>query len=483
MGSIIRNRNHATSGILVNVRRQRSSCGIRARQLPAIRRRVSFVGLACLVALMLATPVGAASIWNVYFSNGSIPPGQKVRSESALPGPTKTFERGRDTGARLFVILGDFYAHSFQGELKAADGTTVRTLNWNIQSLTSTGQWRYASYRFGLQNLPPGEYKIDLMVDGAPKETYGFTLKNPRPAGVVPESSTAAVKDDAEAARSLHKAADGGDGHAMAKLGLMSFRGRGGLPKDDTEAVRWFRKGADVGDGLAMAFLGLSYWTGLGDLSKNEAEAVRWFRKGANAGDGRAMAMLGQAYWTGAGALARDEAEAVRWFRKGANTGDARAMAMLGEAYLTGRGALAQDDKAAVRWIRKAADSGDGFAMAMLGNLHETGEGGIAKDETQAVQWYRKGIEAGSGRAMAFLGSMYSAGRGGLVRDEAAAVRLYRDGASLLDAVAMFQLGQAYEVGRGVPKDRQEAARWYRRSVSFGSLDALDRLVALGEQP
>jgi hypothetical protein len=137
--------------------------------------------IVALVALVLAATTGgpahAASISNVYFSSGSVPPGQTFRSEGELPGPTKTFESGKDNVARLYVVLRDMSAHTFGGELKGPGGKVVRKLNWNVQSFNRAAAWRFVTYSFNLKNLEPGEYSIDLTVDDAPAGTYGFSLK------------------------------------------------------------------------------------------------------------------------------------------------------------------------------------------------------------------------------------------------------------------------------------------------------------------
>jgi hypothetical protein len=137
--------------------------------------------IVAVVALVLAGTIvgaaGAASISNVYFSSGSVPPGGTFRTEGELPGPTKTFERDKDKVARMYVILRDMSAHTFRGELKGPGGKVVRKLDWKVAPFNRAATWRYVSHRFDLKGLRPGEYSIDLMVDDAPAGTYGFTLK------------------------------------------------------------------------------------------------------------------------------------------------------------------------------------------------------------------------------------------------------------------------------------------------------------------
>lgn len=133
--------------------------------------------VACFGLVMLAATADAASIRNVYFSNGSVPPGQTFRSEGELPGPTKTFETGKDTVARMFVIFGDMYAHKMRGELKAADGKVVRKLDVEVPSFNRPASWRLFTHGFRLDGLAAGTYSIDLVVDDMPAGTHSFTLQ------------------------------------------------------------------------------------------------------------------------------------------------------------------------------------------------------------------------------------------------------------------------------------------------------------------
>ena len=142
-----------------------------------MRKAIVNTVVACFVLAMLATAADAASIRNVYFSNGSVPSGQTFRSEGELPGPTTTFESGKDTVARMFVIFGDMYAHKMRGELKGADGKVVRKLDVDVPSFNRSASWRFVTHGFRLNGLAAGTYSIDLMVDDMPAGTHSFTLK------------------------------------------------------------------------------------------------------------------------------------------------------------------------------------------------------------------------------------------------------------------------------------------------------------------
>ena len=127
----------------------------------------------------VASLAHAASIRNIYFSNGQLVPGQRYRSEGQLPGPVTTFVKGQDKTARLFVIFGDLDAHRLQGELKASSGKVVRRFDQPVDSLKTVAQWRVTTRGFDLDPLPPDEYTLELQIDGEAKGAYKFTLKAP----------------------------------------------------------------------------------------------------------------------------------------------------------------------------------------------------------------------------------------------------------------------------------------------------------------
>jgi hypothetical protein len=141
--------------------------------------RWACVLLAAVVLTVTGSGVGFAGLRNAWFSNGAMVQGQTVRSEGELPGETKVFESDKDKVARMFFVFGDRDAHALRGDLKAADGKTVRKLNYDLPALNraGTGTWRYAARSFNLEGLAPGVYTIDLIVDDGKVGTYSFTLK------------------------------------------------------------------------------------------------------------------------------------------------------------------------------------------------------------------------------------------------------------------------------------------------------------------
>ena len=135
--------------------------------------------LAIVCATSTFVPVLAASVRNVYFSNGDVVRGQLYRSTGELPGATKEFTKGKDKVARLFVIFGDLNAHKLSGDLKATDGKVVSRLNREVGSYTGSANasWRFVTHGFNLERLEPGEYQLELLIDDASHGTYALTLR------------------------------------------------------------------------------------------------------------------------------------------------------------------------------------------------------------------------------------------------------------------------------------------------------------------
>ena len=134
--------------------------------------------LATVVMVAVGSGVGIAGLRNAWFSSGTMVPGQIIRNEGELPGETKVFDKATDKVARLFLVFGDLDSHVLGGELKDPDGKVVRTVKYNVPSITRAGvSWRHTTYSFNLPNLDPAVYTLELTIDGGKPEKYSFTLK------------------------------------------------------------------------------------------------------------------------------------------------------------------------------------------------------------------------------------------------------------------------------------------------------------------
>src|SRR6266568_281491 len=117
----------------------------------------------------------------------------------------------------------------------------------------------------------------------------------------------------------IRAGADKGDAKAQYELGRAFFSGTLGVAKDEAEAVKWFHKAAEQNVADAQFSLGVCYANGRG-VAKDDAEAVKWFRKAAEQNFADAQYNLGVYYDSGEG-VAKDEVEAYKWWLLAAGQG------------------------------------------------------------------------------------------------------------------------------------------------------------------
>jgi uncharacterized protein len=101
-----------------------------------------------------------------------------------------------------------------------------------------------------------------------------------------------------------------------------------------------------------------------------------------------------------------------------------------------------------------------------------------------AVQALRASAEQGNAEAQFHLGLLYDHGRG-LPKNKDEALRWYRRAAMQGDTFAQNSLGDNYWEGTGVPKDDREAVRWWRLAADKGFVPAqhsLGKILAGGGQ-
>lgn len=119
------------------------------------------------------------------------------------------------------------------------------------------------------------------------------------------------------------EAANAGNAHAQASVGLLYSMGQG-VAVDYAAALRLFRLAAGRDDADAETYLGSMYAGGRG-VARDDAEAVRLFRLAADKGRARAEVDLADMYASGRG-VARNDAEALRLYRLAARQGNADGM-------------------------------------------------------------------------------------------------------------------------------------------------------------
>jgi TPR repeat protein len=168
--------------------------------------------------------------------------------------------------------------------------------------------------------------------------------------GSIFASGRGGVKRDLPAAFALcRKAAAGGFVPAQATLGMLFTRVR-----DYAQAALWLQKAAEQGDPEAQYNLGLAYIKGRG-VAADFGVAFSWMVKAAEQGLAPAQARLGLLYVTGDG-VALDPIEAHKWLILASKAGDAAAMGNYArsEAQL-GLMQIAEAQRRAAGWIKVSA--------------------------------------------------------------------------------------------------------------------------------
>jgi TPR repeat protein len=129
--------------------------------------------------------------------------------------------------------------------------------------------------------------------------------------------------------------AEGGNPYAQIQLALRYESGTSEIAKDQLEALKWFHKAADQGLPEAQYSLGVRYRYGedlAKDMPKNHAEGAGWLHKAAENGHVGAQSTLGACYYYGEG-VTRDPDAAIRWWRAAAAQGDESAQNNLRVAF------------------------------------------------------------------------------------------------------------------------------------------------------
>ncbi len=151
----------------------------------------------------------------------------------------------------------------------------------------------------------------------------------------------------------------------------------------------------------------------------------------------------------------------------------------LGLFYLAGLG-IQRDFAVAESWLLKAALQGKPLAAAYLSSIYLNPNSGIRKD-AEAFRWAKYSAEGGVPLGATLLSAVYLRGIG-TARNQDEGWRWARLAAEQGEPTGQFLLGSIYEDGTGgVPRNLDDAKKWYRRARDLGSSPARAALQRLGE--
>jgi len=316
---------------------------------------------------------------------------------------------------------------------------------------------------------PPPQKQPELEISG-------------RPASAEPGAYLLMAKAKALAVgdlQPLEEKAQAGDPEAQTQLALAYHAGVL-LKKDDTEALRLLHKAADRGSMAAEESLGIFSEAGIGMDRPAPADALNWYEKAVQQGSVDAATNIALMYANGKG-VARDTTQAVIWFRRAAEGGDPSAQYNLALMYQRGEG-VPQDYKEAVRWLTSAADRNLMPAMLDLAEISlQPPNSALAADVGRAVQYYEKAANLGNASAQATLGTIFMKGLQGKV-DYEQAVKWYRKAADQGEPDGELGLGVSFALGHGVPVDFEQARRLLTTAADKGQIEAQYDLALMCEE-
>jgi uncharacterized protein len=373
-----------------------------------------------------------------------------------------------------------------------------------VESVSAASPPRSVAVEEKVKQKPPGdapatplEAPFDAPITGSRTTAYSLQAKakalrledlqglEDRAAARDPEAETTLAlayhaatllrRDDTEALRLLHQAADRGFMPAEESLGIFSETGIGMKQPAPAEALDWYKKATQQGSLDAATNMALMYADGIG-IPKDQTQAVIWFRRAAEGGDATAQYNLALKYRRGEG-VSQDDKQSLRWLTAAADQEVLPAMLDLASLCLHPPNGTAADIGQAIHYYEKAAEQGSTAAEAMLGNIFATGAGGKT-DYEQALKWYRKAAEQGQPDAQFGLAVQYSLGQG-VPADPGEALRLYTAAADQGHAGAQYNLALMYEEAKVTPRDRSLAMHYYKLAADQGVPQAQFRLGRL----
>ena len=136
--------------------------------------------------------------------------------------------------------------------------------------------------------------------------------------GAIGDELTTAWKQklaDEKLVKEMRAKAEGGDGHAMYRLGGWYSSGMNGLTKDDVQARAWYERSAAARYPKGMAAFGECLLLGIGGPQDNALGLVN-VTEAAYLGSDVGVMKLGRAFYNGKYGLPRDPARAKFWLKK-----------------------------------------------------------------------------------------------------------------------------------------------------------------------
>ncbi|HEY7979523.1 MAG TPA: hypothetical protein VID67_15135 [Rhizomicrobium sp.] len=263
--------------------------------------------------------------------------------------------------AVLAVAIGSYLSH-----MGSAPKETRKPPNFNQLLAPKPATPPVTTY------APPlGEDDGQTMTNTAPPQApaQGKPINvAPSPVKPVPDTNKQAEqsKPAMTPSQRLTALAGGGNIKAQAVLGFSYLDGTNGLTVNEAEGARWLERAANGGDAMAAYRLGTLYERGHG-VPTNAKKAVELYGIAAKQGNRKAMHNLAVAFAEGSG-VPKNLQQASEWFTRAAEMGLSDSQFNLAVLYERGMG-VKQSLTEAFKWYSIAATSGDSESKARVDAL------------------------------------------------------------------------------------------------------------------
>ncbi|KAI9025779.1 hypothetical protein CLU79DRAFT_743030 [Phycomyces nitens] len=377
-----------------------------------------------------------------------------------------------------------------------------RSPTHQLHSNTSTSSLSNNDQLLDHSHLKPGTQAsllsyaktIDMYRENAKKTTNpdtqcDFAIFMVEAARPLPDTDTTRWDYLAEAEKLLRQLA--GRGHAESQYYLGNLYSSGLLSKkskvDFDKAFPLFVQASKHHHADASYRTAKCYEDGLGSR-KDSSKALQFYRKAASLSHPGAMYRLGLAENNGELGISKNPRDGVKWLKRSVESATAEYPHAIHElALLHERGienVVFVDHDYCIALYTQAADLGYGPSAHRLGECYEYGKLGCKIDPALSIHYYTVAAQRGDRDACFALTAWYLVGCPDILpqSDEDAYVWAHRAAEKQL-AKAEYAVGYFTESGIGIPKNPEEAIKWYNLAADHGDKRAIQRLQgSLGSQ-
>jgi TPR repeat protein len=277
----------------------------------------------------------------------------------------------------------------------------------------------------------------------------------------------------------------GKHGYAEAQLFLANCYGTGGLglQKDTEKAFSLYLQGSKQNHAGCTYRAAVCYEVGAG-TKRDKNHAMQFYRKAANLGEPTAMYKVGIILLKGFLGQPKNPREGISWLKRASQSADQdhpHALHELAMAYeKEGVPSVIPDPNYSRELYSQAAQYGYVPSQLKLGLAYENGFLNCPIDPRRSIAWYSKAAEQGDLESQFALSGWYLTGADGILQQNDTEAYLWaRKAADRGYPKAEYAVGYYTETGTGVPRNIEEAKRWYRLAATQNYRRAKQRLAEL----